>query len=61
MSTIASNDTELDHEINVVRFQMIRNGLLKGLCHPDTIESSQKLDLLLNQHIKMKQLRKVDL
>jgi len=45
---------ELEYRIDAVRTHMIVVGKLKGLGHPDTIKSSQELDILLNEYQKVK-------
>jgi len=45
---------ELEYRIDAVRTRMIVVGKLKGLGHPDTIKSSQELDVLLNEYQKIK-------
>jgi stage 0 sporulation regulatory protein len=45
---------EMEYKIDILRTHMIAIGKLKGLTHPDTIQSSQELDFLLNQYQKIK-------
>ncbi|MDV2686125.1 aspartyl-phosphate phosphatase Spo0E family protein [Alkalihalophilus lindianensis] len=33
-----------------IRKEMINSGLVKGLCHPDTLKSSRRLDTILNRN-----------
>jgi stage 0 sporulation regulatory protein len=41
---------KLECKINSLRTQMLSNGELKGISHPQTIKYSQKLDLLLYKY-----------
>lgn len=42
----------LDERIEIVRNEMIDNGINKGYLHPDTIKKSQELDILILQKQK---------
>ena len=45
---------ELEEKIFSLQTHMIAVGIVKGLAHPDTIECSQELDILMNKHLKIK-------
>lgn len=59
MKTRALANEVLEYKINILRTRMITIGKLKGFTHPDTIEISQELDILLNQYQQMKYKRPV--
>jgi stage 0 sporulation regulatory protein len=48
------NRAELDEKIDILKNKMIISGLEKGLVHPETIEYSQRLDILIFQSQSMK-------
>lgn len=60
MPTTEFIDTELEGKINLLRYQMITTGMIKGLNHPDTVKYSQKLDLFLNKYNNVQKLNKVN-
>lgn len=59
MKTRALSYEVLEYKINVLRNRMITIGKLKGFTHPDTIEISQELDILLNEYQQIKYKRPV--
>ncbi|WP_084787507.1 aspartyl-phosphate phosphatase Spo0E family protein [Anaerobacillus alkalidiazotrophicus] len=40
-------------KINSLRALMVSTAQLKGVTHPDTIKSSQELDVCLNEYLKI--------
>lgn len=46
---------ELYLKINSLKIRMIQTSTEKGMNHPLTIQTSQKLDRLINEYIKLTQ------
>jgi stage 0 sporulation regulatory protein len=43
---------QLEKEINTKRQEMVKLGMELGFTHPRTVQVSQELDILINQHLK---------
>ncbi|MBM4764392.1 MULTISPECIES: aspartyl-phosphate phosphatase Spo0E family protein [unclassified Bacillus (in: firmicutes)] len=54
MKTKVLSLKELEDKIDVLRTCMIDLATSNGFTHPDTIKCSQELDVLLNEHQKIK-------